>query len=86
MNQLMSSMRSFSPVVARAAMQKLGVIWKSMLCKQSVNRSDLKQFLRTILNFISANSPDRIMLNQAIDEIESNQLEAMYSQKNQNFL
>ena len=83
MNQLMSSMRSFSPEMARAAMQNSGLFGESMLSKQSVNRSDLKQFLRTILNFISANSPDRIMLNQAIDEIESNQLEAMYSQKNQ---
>ena len=82
MNQLMSSMRSFSPEMARAAMQNSGLFGESMLSKQSVNRSDLKQFLRTILNFISANSPDRIMLNQAIDEIESNQLEAMYSQKN----
>ena len=76
-------MRSFSPEMARAAMQNSGLFGESMLSKQSVNRSDLKQFLRTILNFISANSPDRIMLNQAIDEIESNQLEAMYSQKNQ---
>ena len=83
MSQLMSSMRSFSPEMARAAMQNSGLFGESMLSKQSVNRSDLKQFLRTILNFISANSPDRIMLNQAIDEIESNQLEAMYSQKNQ---
>jgi hypothetical protein len=83
MNQLMSSMRSFSPEMARAAMQNSGLFGESMLSKQSVNRSDLKQFLRTILNFMSANSPDRIMLNQAIDEIESNQLEAMYSQKNQ---
>ena len=83
MNQLMLSMRSFSPEMARAAMQNSGLFGESMLSKQSVNRSDLKQFLRTILNFISANSPDRIMLNQAIDEIESNQLEAMYSQKNQ---
>ena len=85
MNQLMSSMRSFSPEMARAAMQNSGHL-ESQCYKQSVNRSDLKQFLRTILNFISANSPDRIMLNQAIDEIESNQLEAMYSQKNQEFL
>ena len=83
MNQLMSSMRSFSPEMARAAMQNSGLFGESMLSKQSVNRSDLKQFLRSILNFTSANSPDRIMLNQAIDEIESNQLEAMYSQKNQ---
>ena len=83
MNQLMSSMRSFSPEMARAAMQNSGLFGESMLSKQSVNRSDLKQFLRSILNFISANSPDRIVLNQAIDEIESNQLEAMYSQKNQ---
>ena len=83
MSQLMSSMRSFSPEMARAAMQNSGLFGESMLSKQSVNRSDLKQFLRTILNFISANSPDRIMLNQAIDEIESNQLEAIYSQKNQ---
>ena len=83
MNQLMLSMRSFSPEMARAAMQNSGLFGESMLSKQSVNRADLKQFLRTILNFISANSPDRIMLNQAIDEIESNQLEAMYSQKNQ---
>ena len=83
MNQLMSSMRSFSPEMVRAAIQNSGLFGESMLSKQSVNRSDLKQFLRTILNFISANSPDRIMLNQAIDEIESNQLEAMYSQKNQ---
>ena len=82
MNQLMSSMRSFSPEMARAAMQNSGLFGESMLSKQSVNRSDLKQFLRSILNFTSANSPDRIMLNQAIDEIESNQLEAMYSQKN----
>ena len=83
MNQLMLSMRSFSPEMARAAMQNSGLFGESMLSKQSVNRSDLKQFLRSILNFTSANSPDRIMLNQAIDEIESNQLEAMYSQKNQ---
>ena len=83
MNQLMLSMRSFSPEMARAAMQNSGLFGESMLSKQTVNRSDLKQFLRSILNFISANSPDRIMLNQAIDEIESNQLEAMYSQKNQ---
>ena len=82
MNQLMLSMRSFSPEMARAAMQNSGLFGESMLSKQSVNRSDLKQFLRSILNFTSANSPDRIMLNQAIDEIESNQLEAMYSQKN----
>ena len=53
LNQLMTTMRNFSPEMARSAMQNSGLFGESMLSKQSLNRSDLKHILRTLLTFTS---------------------------------
>ena len=82
LNQLMTTMRNFSPEMARSAMQNSGLFGESMLSKQSFNRSDLKHILRTLLTFTSLGNSERTLISQAIDEIESNQLESLSAQKN----
>ena len=82
LNQLMTTMRNFSPEMARSAMQNSGLFGESMLSKQSLNRSDLKHILRTLLTFTSLGNSERTLISQAIDEIESNQLESLSAQKN----
>ena len=75
-------MRNFSPEMARSAMQNSGLFGESMLSKQSLNRSDLKHILRTLLTFTSLGNSERTLISQAVDEIESNQLESLSAQKN----
>ena len=82
LNQLMTTMRNFSPEMARSAMQNSGLFGESMLSKQSLNRSDLKHILRTLLTFTSLGNSERTLISQAVDEIESNQLESLSAQKN----
>ena len=82
LNQLMTTMRNFSPEMARSAMQNSGLFGESMLSKQSLNRSDLKHILRTLLTFTSLGNSERALISQAVDEIESNQLESLSAQKN----
>ena len=82
LNQLMTTMRNFSPEMARSAMQNSGLFGESMLSKQSLNRSDLKHILRTLLTFTSLGTSERTLISQAVDEIESNQLESLSAQKN----
>ena len=82
LNQLMTTMRNFSPEMARSAMQNSGLFGESMLSKQTLNRSDLKHILRTLLTMTSLGTSERTLISQAVDEIESNQLESLSAQKN----
>ena len=81
MDQLLQSMRSYSPEMVRSALQNSGLFGESMLTKYSSQKSDLKQILRAILNLGGLTKSELTTITQAVDEIESNQLDSMQASK-----
>ncbi len=80
-DQLLQSMRSYSPEMVRSALQNSGLFGESMLTKYSSQKSDLKQILRAILNLGGLTKSELTTITQAVDEIESNQLDSMQASK-----
>ena len=80
-DQLLQSMRSYSPEMVRSALQNSGLFGESMLTKYSSQKSDLKQILRAILNLGGLTKSELTTITQAVDEIESNQLDSMQTSK-----
>ena len=80
-DQLLQSMRSYSPEMVRSALQNSGLFGESMLTKYSSQKSDLKQILRAILNLGGLTKTELTTITQAVDEIESNQLDSIQTSK-----
>ena len=80
-DQLLQSMRSYSPEMVRSALQNSGLFGESMITKYSSQKSDLKQILRAILNLGGLTKTELTTITQAVDEIESNQLDSIQTSK-----
>ncbi len=80
-DQLLQSMRSYSPEMVRSALQNSGLFGESMLTKYSSQKSDLKQILRAILNLGGLTKSELTTIAQAVDEIESNQLDSIQASR-----
>jgi hypothetical protein len=82
--QLLSSMNSVSPHAVKNALLNSGLFTESQLAKKQFIKQDIKLFLRNLLRVAAVQSQPHIMteIEQAIDQIESRQLETLQSQQN----
>ena len=80
--QLLGSMQRITPDIVRNGLLSSGLFGEFLLMQQGAARPDMKQFLRNLLKTTSPNQARTISeLSQAIDEIESHQIEGLQAQQ-----
>ena len=82
LDQLVYMLSKISPEMVRSALVNSGLFTEYALGHQLPVRSDLKQILRSLLRNNSLQKSESELINSAVDEIESRQLEGLIAQQN----
>lgn len=82
--QLISSMGAVSPSMVKNALINSGLFTESHLAKKQYIKQDIKLFLRNLLRVAALQPQTQVIaeIEQAIDQIESRQLETLQAQQN----
>ena len=82
--QLVSNMGSVSPQTVKNALVNSGLFTESHLVKNQFVKQDIKLFLRNLLRVGALQTQPQVLaeIEQAIDQIESRQLETLQAQQN----
>lgn len=82
LDQLIYTMARISPDIVRNALINSGLFGEHRLGHNLAQREDIKQLLRNIIRNPTAQNSEGDLLDKAVDEIESRQLEALVAQQN----
>ena len=82
LDQLIYTMARISPDIVRSALINSGLFGEHRLGHNLAQREDIKQLLRNIIRNPTAQNSEEGLLDKAVDEIESRQLEALIAQQN----
>lgn len=82
LNQIIHSLAKVSPEMVRSALVNSGLFGEFRLAQNFPPRSDIKQILRYFARNGAGQNAELSSLDNAVDEIESRQLEAIVAQNN----